>query len=73
MKNFTAVRKPIYITTVEGKNKDFCFAHQLFDKFVETHPEYKEYEYDSEYNIISGEGIWKLSLYRECAVDFVEE
>lgn len=73
MKNFTAKRKPIYITTVEGKEKDFCFSSQLFNKFIESHPEYKDCQFDSEFNIISGERIWKLFLYRECAVDFVEE
>jgi hypothetical protein len=73
MKKFRAIRKPIYLLTINGNQKDFCLSRSLFDKFVEMHPEYKDCKYDTECNIISGECILNLRLYRECAVDFVEE
>ena len=71
MKTYKAVRKPIYIITVTASAKDFLFATEVFKNFVSKYVEYSNCQYDKEFSIV--DNTWTLKLYRECAVDFVEE
>lgn len=68
MKQFEAVRKPIYIAKIKANGKDFAFASLAVKAFKANNPDYESCEYDSSYD----KGVWTIKLYRECAIDFVE-
>lgn len=42
MKEFMAVRKPIYIAEVSANYESFSFTGDMFNAFIEQHPEYKD-------------------------------
>lgn len=71
IKKFTAVRKPIYCAEISVNGRDFNTMSEAVNAFKQRFPEYKDCKYDSECNLISGECIWKVRLYRECAIDFI--
>jgi hypothetical protein len=68
MKEFMAVRKPIYIAEISANYESFSFTGDMFNAFVEQHPEYKDCKYDKE-QIRNG---WTIRLFRECEITFVE-
>lgn len=71
MKKFQAVRKPIYVCEIVASATDFQFTTPVFEQFVARNPEFANCKYDSQFDCQSN--TWTLRLYRECAVDFVEE
>lgn len=71
MKKFQAVRKPIYVCEIVANASDFQFTTPIFEQFVARNPEFKNCKYDSQFDGTTN--TWTLRLYRECAVDFVEE
>lgn len=68
MKKFEAIRKPIYIAEVSATYESFAYTSDMFNAFVEQHPEYKDCKYDKE----SVRGGWVIRLFRDCEVSFVE-
>lgn len=68
MKEFMAVRKPIYIAEVSANYESFSVTIDMFNAFVEQHPEYKDCKYDKE----QIRGGWTIRLFRECEITFVE-
>lgn len=68
MKEFMAVRKPNYIAEVSANYESFSVTVDMFNAFVEQHPEYKDCKYDKE----QIRGGWVIRLFRECEITFVE-
>lgn len=68
MKKFETIRKPIYLAEVSANYESFAFTSDLFNAFVEQHPEYKDCKFDKE----QIRGGWTIRLYRECEITFVE-
>ena len=71
MKKFQAVRKPIYVCKIVANADDFQFTNSIFEQFVARNPEFANCKYDKQFDCRTN--TWTLRLYRECAIDFVEE
>lgn len=67
IRQYTAVRKPIYIAEITAYRKDFALPYDVVEEFKKRKPDFAECKYDYE----SRNEFFVIRLYRECAIDFI--